>query len=89
MPPAMFGLLLLIAASATSPDRPNLPAGEAAASFEPTSRVTARATARLRIVSGASFGPGFSGGTDGGERRKTVLDDAAGTTQKAELLEFQ
>ena len=87
--PAMIGLLLLLAVSAQPSDRPSPPAMNAAGSFQPTGRATARATVSIRILNGASFGPGLAVGTEGAERRKARLNDLAGNSRDAELLEFQ
>ena len=85
----MIGLLFLLAASAQPSDRPAPSAGNAASSFQPTSRATARATVSIRILNAASFGHGVASGTEGAERRKARLSDFAGNSRNAELLEFQ
>ena len=86
---AMIGLLFLIAASAQHSDRPSPPVAEAISSFQPTSRVTAHATASIRILNAASFGHDIAAGTEGAQRRKARLEDGAGNGRDAELLEFQ
>lgn len=86
---AMIGLLFLIAASAQPSDRPSPPGAAAVSSFQPTSRVTAHATASIRILNAVSFGRDIATGTDGAQRRKARLEDSAGNGRDAELLEFQ
>jgi hypothetical protein len=89
MASAMIGLLFLIAASAQPSYRPSPPAAVAVPIFQPTSRATARATASIRILNAASFGQGIAAGTEGAQRRKALLEDSAGNSRNAELLEFQ
>ena len=85
----MVGPLILLAAS-VAPLSPTVPAGGGAVGgFRPSSAVTARATASVRIVSGVRFGPGKRVETAGGQRRQVQLSDVQGVTQDAELLEFQ
>ena len=85
----MVGPLILLAASVATPPPSVSAAREAVAGFRPSSSVTARATASVRIVSGARFGAGQNQETAGSQRRKIVLSDAQGSTHEAELLEFQ
>lgn len=77
----MFGPMVLLAASASpvaTPPKPSL-----------VQRVTASATATIRIVSGVRFGPNQMSGAAGADRRKARLADADGLLRPAELLEFQ
>jgi hypothetical protein len=57
--------------------------------FAPVSGASARATASVRIVSGASFGPGRGNTPSSASRRKTQIADQDGQWRSAELLEFQ
>ena len=84
MTPMMFGALLLLAATAA-------PVAPAAAQAKATvsRRVSATATARIRIISGVRFGPNQSLGAAGADLRKAQLIDADGFARSAELLEFQ
>ena len=50
---------------------------------------TAHATASIRIISGASYGPGRAGKAPGAVVRTTQLADAQGSLHPANLLEFQ
>ncbi|HEU0310283.1 MAG TPA: hypothetical protein VFR36_03560 [Sphingomicrobium sp.] len=84
----MLAPLLLILASA-SPAATVPPAIEQGSAYEASSRVTAIATARIRIISGVSFGPDHLEEAAGAVRRKATLSDAAGHVLEAELLEFQ
>ena len=81
----MFGTLFLLAASISPAGTPIAqPPGKAG-----TQRVTAHATATIRIVSGVRFGPNQMSGATGADRRKVQLADANGLARPAELLEFQ
>ena len=85
----MVGPLILLAAS-VAPLSPPVPAGGGVVDgFRPSSAVTARATASVRIVSGVRFGPGKREKIAGGQRRRVQLTDAQGANDDAELLEFQ
>lgn len=85
----MVGPLILLAAS-VAPVSQNAPAaGQAIGTFRATSAVTARAKASVRVLSGARFGAGQTGQLAGSIRRKVELSDSQGSTQQAELLEFQ
>jgi hypothetical protein len=84
MTSSMFGALLLLAASAT-PAAPTAALPKAAVSR----RVSATATARIRIISGVRFGENQSPNAAGADRRKAQLADADGLIRPAEFLEFQ
>ena len=73
--------LLLAVATAQLPATP--------ASHRPTRTVSARATASIRIISGASFGAGRTSDVPGARRRATRLIEGEGQVFAAELLEFQ
>ena len=81
--PAMIGLLLLLAAAQP------LPADRPAAKFVPSASATARATASVRILAAARFGPGRSQEAPGADRRKARVIDEQGQPKSAILLEFQ
>jgi len=81
--PAMIGLLLLLAAAQP------LPADRPVAKFVPSASATARATASVRILAPARFGPGRSEDAPGADRRKTQITDQQGRPKPAILLEFQ
>jgi hypothetical protein len=85
----VIGPLLLLAAMVSPEARPLPPAPERFAKFQPTSGATGRATASVRIVSAARFGPGKADGAAGGTRRAVRLIERDGTVRSAELLEFQ
>ena len=85
----MIGPLILLAATVSPPTRPIAPASEGVAKFQPSSAVTVRATASVRIVSGVRFGSGETGKAPGAVRRKVQLSDAGGPAYPVELLEFQ
>ena len=55
----------------------------------PASSVSARATARIRVISGVRFGPGREAAVQGSIRRKGVVRAPDGSPLPAELLEFQ
>ena len=82
---AMLASLLLASAMALSP--PASPAGPA--SRQPKAQVSARATARITIISGVSFGPSYLAQPAGAARRSARLIDTDGQPRSAELLEFQ
>ena len=85
----MFGPVILLAAL-VSPAAPATGQGsERMAKFQPSSRATASATVRIRIISGAQFGSDRLSGAEGAARRKAELTDADGLVRPAELLEFQ
>ena len=85
----MIGPLILLAVSAAASSQPASAGREDAGGFTPTSAVTARAKASVRIVSGVSFGRGHAARVAGAERRHVELSDPTGTVESAELLEFQ
>jgi len=80
----MIGSVLILAA-ALSPGSPAAPP----AAFRPISGATAHATASIRIISGARFGPDYSEMVAGAIRRSTQLADRDGQRLPAILLEFQ
>ena len=85
----MFGPLILLAASVPPPPAPaNSDAADRATSG-PVIRVTATATARIRILSAVSFGEGKVEGATTAHRRRTQITQADGTVSPLELLEFQ
>lgn len=86
----VIGPILLLAAIVSPDARPAMPAQPRIAKYRPTSIITARAAASVRIVSGARFGQGRS--TDealGAIRRSVRLADRDGAIHATELLEFQ
>jgi len=85
----MSGVLLFLAAIASSDVRPPPPAPAAMDKFRPTGGATARATASIRIISGVSFGPGRSAEAPGAEQRSVRLEGMPGDYRPAHLLEFQ
>jgi hypothetical protein len=82
----MLGPIALFMASAASISA--APPAEGGTS-QLRARVTAQATATIRIVSGVRFGEAYPEGDRSGSRRKAQLTDAAGNLRDAELLEFQ
>ena len=85
----VIGPILLLAATVSPDARPPMPAPPRIAKYRPTSGVTARAAASVRIVAGARFGRDHSDDAVGATRRSALLVDPGGTTRSAELLEFQ
>ena len=85
----MIGPLILLAAATSPVSEPASAGRDAIGGFKPTSSVSARATASVRIVAGVRFGPGQAKEHAGGQRRQTQLSDADGINRRAELLEFQ
>jgi len=85
----MIGPLLLFAAAVSPALRPAEPANVHAVKFVPTSSVTARASASVRIISGVRFGPGRSIEAPGAMVRASALIDQDGQRRPAKLLEFQ
>ncbi|HET9335290.1 MAG TPA: hypothetical protein VFO12_02655 [Sphingomicrobium sp.] len=83
----MVSPLLLLAASVSSPTAVQ-PAVARVAEARPL-RATAHATATIRIISGARFGPSYVAPVAGADRRSARVTDADGTIRAAELLEFQ
>jgi hypothetical protein len=83
MVPVMIGPLILLAAIVSPQPQPTK------AAFQPVSSATARASVSIRIMSGTSFGAGYTAATPGASRRASQLTDAAGQGRPAELLEFQ
>jgi len=82
MTPAMFGALILLAATVGTPSAPS-------ATPAATPRASATAKVSIRIVSGVRFGPDQLSGAAGADRRKAQLAEADGLVRPAELLEFQ
>jgi hypothetical protein len=89
MAPMMIGQLLLLAASASPPDRSIEPVPQGAASFQAAGGATARATVSVRIVSAVKFGEGRRADGPGSALRSGHLPDSAGQMRPAKLLEFQ
>ena len=85
----MIGPILLLAATVSPDIRPPMPAPPGIAKYRPTSGVTARATASVRIVAGARFGRDNRGDAVGARRRSVRLVEPGGVAWSAELLEFQ
>jgi hypothetical protein len=85
----MFGPLLILAASVSPLAQPSAPAAAQGSSFQAVSRVSARATASVQIISGVRFGAEWRGEAPGATRRETRLADGDGALRRAELLEFQ
>jgi hypothetical protein len=86
---AMIGPLLLLAAAYSPHLPPPAQASVHSPKFAPTSTVTARARASVKILAGVSFGPGRSAETPGATLRSARLVDQAGQPMPAKLLEFQ
>lgn len=84
-----MGIFLLLAAAAAVPQPASSPVQGRADGFRPSSAVSAHATARIRIVSGVSFGPSHEGVRPAGASRRTVSLTEQGGSWSAELLEFQ
>lgn len=84
----LIGPVLLLAAMVSPEIRPAPPALQRIAKFQPTSGVTARATASVRIVSGIRFGHGMASDAVGATRRSVRLAEPDGIVP-VELLEFQ
>jgi len=82
----MIGSLLLLAASNSV--QPLVPDKPSASGFVPSSQVTARARASVRIVAAAKFGSDYSEHSPGADRRNTIITDQHGPVS-AILLEFQ
>jgi hypothetical protein len=85
----MFGPFLILAASVSPLARHSAPAAGHGSSFQAISRVSARATASVQIISGVRFGAEWRGQTPGAIRRTSQLVDGDGAIRRAELLEFQ
>jgi len=85
----MIGPMILFAAVVSSGGQPAAAVSIRSSSFQPISGATARATASIRVISGAKFGPDYSGNAAGAIRRPARLIDRDGRAQSAELLEFQ
>lgn len=85
----MIGPLLLFAATYSPAPRPAEVAKIHAVKFVPTSSVTARASASVRIISGVRFGPGQSLDAPGAAVRASMLIDQDGQRRSANILEFQ
>jgi hypothetical protein len=80
---------LLLAAVIHSTGVPAEQPSASISKFAPVSGASARATASVRIVSGASFGPERSVSMPGALRRTAQISDPNGQLRSAELLEFQ
>ena len=86
----MSGSVLFLAAAIISGSGQALPAPAQASNFRPTSGVTARATASVRIVSGVRFGRDrYLAAPVEATRRPISLIEKGGQIVPAELLEFQ
>jgi hypothetical protein len=85
----MMGPVFLFAAVFSSGNQPSLAAPDRSSGFHPVSAVSARATVSIRVISGAKFGPDYSGDVAGAIRRPAHLVDRDGQSLSAELLEFQ
>jgi hypothetical protein len=86
---SMFGPLLILAASVSPLAGTSPPAAGRGSSFQAISRVSARATASVQIISGVRFGAQWRGEASGAIRRQSQLADGDGALRRAELLEFQ
>lgn len=84
----MAGPLLLLAAFMSPASDATPPARDRAAQVRPA-RVSARATATIRVVSGVRFGASYTAEVAGADRRSSRITNADGTIRQAELLEFQ
>jgi len=82
----MVGPFLLLAASVASAHQPAMAGLHSIAGFRPSTDVTARASATVRILPAIRFGPNHSGKAVGGERRRAIAPDSG---LPLELLEFQ
>ena len=60
-----------------------------AVSFQPGSGATARATVKIRVVSGVRFGSGQLEAPSTALRRAVEISEADGTVRPAQLVEFQ
>jgi len=90
MSPMMSGSVLFLAVAILSGTGPALLAPAQASNFRPTSGVTARATASVRIVSGVRFGRNrYLAAPVEATRRPISLTEKDGQVVPAELLEFQ
>jgi hypothetical protein len=85
---AMVGPLLLLAAAALPQSAPAA-VPEKSASVRPSLTVSARATARITVISGVKFGAAYSAVPASAQRRSASLTDYDGQVRSAELLEFQ
>jgi len=86
----MSGSVLFLAAAIMSGSGPALRAPAQASNFQPTSGVTARATASVRIISGVRFGGDrYLAAPVEATRRPISLIEKGGRVVPAELLEFQ
>jgi hypothetical protein len=81
----MIGSLILLAATLWQPAAP--PVRDHG--FRPAATASARATARIQVISGAKFGPDYSLVPASAQRRSARLIEADGRASSAELLEFQ
>lgn len=86
---SMWAPLVLLAATAAAASPASSPPPQATGAYQAASGATARATARIRIVAGVSFGSGKTVGGAAAVVRKARLSDADGVERPAEILEFQ
>ena len=84
----MLGPMLLLAAGALTQPVAK-PVAQEPAGFRPTATVSAHATARIMVISGAKFGEGLSEIPASASRRSANLTDYDGQIRSSELLEFQ
>jgi hypothetical protein len=85
----MIEILLLLAVANSPVPQQAEPAPDRSARFAPSSSVTARAIASVRIVSAVRFGEGRSEQAPGASLRAATLTDQSGQTRLAKLMEFQ
>ena len=80
----MVGTFALLLAANLPPASP-----PDASQSRPIATATARATARIQIISGVKFGPGCAAAPPSALRRSARLTEADGQVSSAILLEFQ
>ena len=85
----MLGPALLFLAAISADDGPVEPARTQGADFRPSSAVTARARASVRILAGVSFGQSHRTEAVGASLREAHIMGQDGTFHPTKILEFQ
>lgn len=84
----MIASLAILAGLAALPATPAVSERVGTTNFTASSGASARAQASIRIVSGARFGPGHRGKSEGAGQRRAQINEQ-GIAYPAQLLEFQ
>jgi hypothetical protein len=85
----MIAFLLLVSAAYPAISNPAAQAQSPSARFIPSSKVSARATASVRIVKGIRYGSEHPDKAPGATLRSAILNGSDGQAYPAKLLEFQ